>query len=105
MADASAAAIVDAVIQSSAAALPTSYIVSLFKSARPSASTAMIILVAVAGGLLVSFLIAFAQGVLVAFSAAGVSMVLLQAITAAAMAAGVSRTDSSAKAVVAGQQQ
>lgn len=91
-----------ALIATSAAALPTSYIVSMFKAAKPDASTASIIVVASLAGIACSVLIGLALGTLLPLAAQSVAIVLLQGIGAAAAAAGVDRTANSAAKVVAG---
>lgn len=93
-----------AMIASTAAAVPTSYIVSMFRAAKPNASTASVILVAVLAGLSMSALFGLALGTLLLTAQSG-AVVVLMGIGAAAQAAGISRTDTSATRVVEGKQQ
>ena len=81
-----------AVLQTTSASVPTSYIVSFFKMAVPKAGSASLVIVAVLAGLATSALVTM-MTTGIAFTQAGIAGVIVQGIFAAAVAAGVTRTD------------
>jgi len=83
---------VNPVLQTTSASVPTSYIVSFFKLAVPTANSAAIVVVAVLAGLASSVLVTMMTGGIAA-TQAGIATVIVQGIFAAAVAAGVTRTD------------
>lgn len=86
----------DPIVEAGAAAMVAGYLVALYKHANPATASWMLVVVALFAGVLSAFLIALAGGVeLVAQTAAQTT---IQGIIAAAVAAGLTRTDSSAEA-------
>src|SRR5688500_11802141 len=87
----------EVIIGISGATTAASLLVALFELGVPSASSALIALVAFLAGQVSAVLVTAAQGGL-AFSQAVIASVILTGIMAAAAAAGISRTDQSAEA-------
>lgn len=87
----------EVIIGISGATTAASLLVALFKLGVPSASSALIALVAFLAGQLSAVLVTAAQGGL-AISQAVIASVVLTGIMAAAAAAGISRTDNTAEA-------
>jgi hypothetical protein len=82
------------VIDASATATFTGLAVALFKSAWPSAPTWVLVLVSLACGIGCAFLVALAADVV--FIRPHIAQVVLIGLMAAAVAAGVARTDAAA---------
>lgn len=86
----------DPIIEAGAAAMVAGYLVALYKHAQPATASWALVAVAIVSGILSAFLVALGSGLeLVAQTAAQTT---IQGIIAAAVAAGLTRTDSSAEA-------
>jgi hypothetical protein len=82
------------IIDASATATFTGLAVALFKSAWPAAPMWVLVLVSLACGIAIAFLVALAGNVV--FVGPHIAQVVLVGLMAAAVAAGVARTDNAA---------
>jgi hypothetical protein len=86
-----------AIVEATSAATLTGYLVSFFKLARPTASSGLIVAAAMLSGLISSTLVTAARGGL-ALDQKTIAVLVISGLAAAAVAAGLNRTDQTAEA-------
>lgn len=86
----------DPIVEAGAAAMIAGYLVALYKHAQPMTSSALLVLVAMVSGIASAFLIAVSAGLVL--DAQNGAQTAIQGIIAAAIAAGLTRTDGAAEA-------
>ena len=86
----------DPIVEAGAAAMIAGYLVALYKHAQPSTASWSLVVVAIIAGIASAFLIALASGLIL--NAQTGAQTAIQGIIAAAVAAGLTRTDAAAEA-------
>lgn len=86
----------DPFIEAGAAAIVAGYLVALWKMAQPTAPSWALVVVSLVAGIGSSFLIAVAEGAVLTAQVG--AQIGIQGVAAAAIAAGLTRTDSAAEA-------
>ena len=85
----------DPIVEAGAAAMIAGYLVALYKLAVPTTASWTLVVVAMIAGIASSFLIALAGGMVL--DTQNGAQTVIQGIVAAAVAAGLTRTDASAE--------
>lgn len=88
----------DYMVLSLAASPLATMLVSLYKLARPAASSMSIVALALLSGILMAFLIAAAQGIITTITLQIGAVIILAGLLAGGVAAGVRATDSASDA-------